>query len=102
MDTEFSNRRKHANPIAIAPLVCWLLFALVVSGCGLMFVYLKNQQHFLGARTREVEAQIRDAKSQNEVLLARISQLSSRTELARAVVPRGESRSFNSTASSSA
>ncbi len=83
MSTEFSNRRKHSNPIAIAPLAMWLLLALVVSACGLLFVYVKNQQHFLGARTREVEQQIRNAKAQNEVLLARISQLSSRAELQR-------------------
>ena len=81
--TSIENRRKYANPIHIAPLFRWLLLALVRGGCGLLFVFIKNQQHFLGEQTREVERQIRDVRAQNEVLLARISALSSRAELQR-------------------
>jgi hypothetical protein len=78
-----TNRRKEVNEIHIAPLIKWLLLAFIVGSCGLAFVYVKNQQHFLGERTREVERQIREVISENEVLLARISTLSSRTELQR-------------------
>ena len=81
--TPIESRRKYANPIHIAPLFSWLLLALFVACCGLLFVFIKNQQHFLGEQTREVERQIRDARAQNEVLLARISALSSRAELQR-------------------
>jgi len=78
-----SNRRKEVNEIQIAPLIKWLLLACIVAGCGLLYVYVKNQQHFLGARTREVELLTKEVIAQNEVLLARISALSSRTELQR-------------------
>jgi len=78
-----SNRRKESNEIHIGPLLRWLMLALFISGCGLLFVYIKNEQHFLGERTREVERQIHEAQAHNTVLLARISALSSRAELQR-------------------
>ena len=78
-----SPSRQHVNPIHIAPLVKWLTLALLVGVAGLMFVYVKNQQHLLGARTREVEKKIAEVRAYNEVLLARISALSSRAELQR-------------------
>jgi predicted site-specific integrase-resolvase len=81
--TPIENHRKYANPIQIAPLFRWLMLAAFVACCGLLFVFIKNQQHFLGEQTREVERQIRDVRAQNEVLLARISALSSRAELQR-------------------
>jgi len=83
MTESLSTRRKQSNPIQIAPLARWLMIAFLVGGCGLLFVYIKNQQHFLGKQTREIELQIREARAQNEVLLARISALSSRAELQR-------------------
>ena len=81
--SSLESRRKYANPIHVAPLFKWLLLASFVAACGLLFVFIKNQQHFLGEQTREVERQIRDVRAQNEVLLARISALSSRAELQR-------------------
>ena len=78
-----ANRRKQVNPIHIVPLFRWLLLALFVGGCGLLFVLVKNQQHFIGEQTRGAERQIRDIRAQNEVLLAKISSLSSRAELQR-------------------
>lgn len=78
-----SNRRKESNPIHFAPLFKWLLAAVVISVCGLLFVYVKNQQHILGEQTRGVEREIREVRAQNDVLLARISALTSRTELQR-------------------
>ncbi len=78
-----TNSRRHVNPIQIAPLFKWLTFALFVAGCGLLFVYVKNQQHLLGSQTREIEIRIREVRAYNEVLLARISALSSRAELQR-------------------
>jgi len=78
-----SPSRQHVNPIHIAPLFKWLTLALFMGAAGLMFVYVKNQQHLLGSRTREVEKRIVEMKAYNEVLLARISSLSSRAELQR-------------------
>jgi len=73
----------HSNPIHIAPLVRWLLVAVAFIGYGLVFVYVKNQQHQLGQATRVVERQIAEERATNEVLLARITTLSSRAALQR-------------------
>jgi heme exporter protein D len=81
--TAIENHHKYVNPIHIAPLFVWLMLAALVASCGLLFVSIKNQQHFLGEQTREIERQTRDVRAQNEVLLARISTLSSRAELQR-------------------
>lgn len=75
--------RRHSNPLHIAPLFRWLILAAMMGASGLIFVYVKNQQHQLGVKTREVERQIVEEKALNEVLLARISSLSSRAELMR-------------------
>ncbi|GAB4166067.1 MAG: hypothetical protein Fur0032_03230 [Terrimicrobiaceae bacterium] len=79
----FHSPRKQANPLDFGPLVRCLLFALAVGVAGLLYVYVKNQQHQLGQATREVERLIREERALNEVLLARITALSSRTELMR-------------------
>jgi predicted site-specific integrase-resolvase len=81
--TAIANHRKYVNPIHIAPLFKWLMLASIVASCGLLFVSIKNQQHFLGEQTRGIERQAREVRAQNEVLLARISTLSSRVELQR-------------------
>lgn len=78
-----ANRRTQVNPIHIPSLVRWLLLATALGACGLLFVYVKNQQHSLGEQTRQIERQIREVRALNEVLLARISTLSSRAELHR-------------------
>jgi len=77
------HRSAHVNPIHLGSLTKWLLLAFAFSACGLLFVYVKNQQHFLGEQTRQAERGIREARAHNEVLLARISALSSRSELQR-------------------
>lgn len=78
-----THSRKHVNEIHIAPLFKWLLLAVFVAAAGLLYVYVKNQQHLLGSRTRDVEKRINEVRAYNEVLLARISALSSRAELQR-------------------
>jgi len=77
------HRSSHVNPIHLGSLTRWLLLAFAFSACGLLFVYVKNQQHFLGEQTRQAERSIREVRAHNEVLLARISALSSRSELQR-------------------
>jgi len=76
-------RSTHVNQIHLASLARWLLLAFAFSACGLLFVFVKNQQHTLGEQARQVERQIREVRAHNEVLLARISTLSSRAELQR-------------------
>lgn len=81
MNTE--QLRKHSNPIHLAPLFRWILVFFVLAGYGLIFVYVKNQQHQLGQATRDVERQTVEIGLVNEVLAARITTLSSRAELMR-------------------
>lgn len=76
-------RRKDSNPLHLAPLFRWILASIVLAGYGLVFVYVKNQQHQLGQATRDVERQIAEVCSVNEVLVARITTLCSRAELMR-------------------
>jgi len=71
------------NPFAVAPLVRWVAAALCLCAYGLVFVHVKNEQHRLGEGLRQVERQLADERSLNEVLLARITTLSSRAELQR-------------------
>jgi hypothetical protein len=77
------SRHRHPNPIHIAPLFRWILVSVALAGYGLLFVYVKNQQHQIGAATRVIERQIAEERVVNEVLLARITALSSRAELQR-------------------
>ena len=76
-------RRRSSNELHITPIVKWETFALFICLSGLIFVYLKNQQHAIGDQTRRVEKQIAQVRAQNEVLLARVSVLSSRAALQR-------------------
>ncbi len=82
-------RTRDANPVHIAPLFRWLLLAALVGGCGLLFVYLKNQQHFIGGQTRLIERDIRDMRSRNDSLLAQITTLSSYPELRKKLAQNG-------------
>lgn len=87
--TTFNRRSKDVNPVHIAPLFRWLMLAAVIGGCGLLFVYLKNQQHFLGEQTRGVEREIREMRSRNDSLLAQITTLSSYPELRKKLAQNG-------------
>jgi hypothetical protein len=75
------NRRKQVNPVHVPSLVRWLLIALFAGSAGLVYVYIKNQQFALGEEIRQVERRIREVRAANEVLLARVTELSSRRTL---------------------
>lgn len=83
MTTATIHTPRNSNPILFAPLFRWILLAIFLCGYGLVFVYVKNQQHQLGRAIRSVEKQIVETRTLNEVLLARITALSSRAELQR-------------------
>jgi len=71
------NTRKHSNPVHF-PFVRWLLLTLILGvSVGLFYVHIKNQQFALGEKIRLVERHIREARAENEVLLARVSEMSS-------------------------
>ncbi len=76
-----SNRRKQVNPVHMPSLIRWLLIALLCGGAGLVYVYIKNQQFALGEEIRQVERRVKEVRAANEVLLARVTELSSRRTL---------------------
>jgi len=76
-----ANRRKQVNPVHFTSLIRWLLVALFIGAGGLFYVYIKNQQFALAEEIRQVERRIANVRSQNETLLARVTELSSRRAL---------------------
>ncbi len=75
------NRRKQVNPVHFSSLVRWMVIALLCGSAGLLYVYIKNQQFALGEEIRQVERRIKEIRSSNEVLLVRVTELSSRRAL---------------------
>lgn len=78
-----SNRRKHDEGFRVNGMALWFVAALYLSIVGLRYVYLTNQIHATGRQIHEMEVELKDIASQNEVAHAKISQLSSRTVLQR-------------------
>jgi hypothetical protein len=78
-----SNRRKSVNPIHVGPVFWLMLVGLLVATVLLFFVSIKHQQYVLGQKVREVEHGLREVRAYNQVLLAKISSLSSRPALQR-------------------
>ena len=70
-----------SNPIEAAKLLKFLSVAFFIGTVALAYVYLKNQQFVLAEQIRQTERHIRDAQSRNEVLLASVTELSSRPML---------------------
>lgn len=69
------------NPIHIEKIMGMSLLIAVLLAAGLSFVYLKNQQFALGEQIRQTERAIRETRAENEVLLARVTALTSRRAL---------------------
>ncbi|QQY09569.1 MAG: hypothetical protein JMM78_02370 [Candidatus Xiphinematobacter sp.] len=69
------------NSIEPRPIFRWTLIALVLGGVGLQVVYLKNQQFQLGQNIRRLEKNLYETHISNQVLLAEIATLSSRSAI---------------------
>lgn len=76
-----ANRRKQVNPVHLSSLIRCLLVALFIAASGMFFLYIKNQQFALSEEIRQLERRIANVRSQNESLLARVTELSSRRML---------------------
>ncbi len=70
-----------SNPVQIGKIVRMSLFLAPLLAAGLSFVYIKNQQFALGEQIRQTERAIRETRSDNEVLLARVTTMTSRQAL---------------------
>ncbi len=80
MTTSFAPRNS-SNPIQIAKALKYIAFAVVTGSLGLSYVYLKNQQFALADEIRLTEKRIKQVRAENEVLLAKTTELSSRRAL---------------------
>ena len=72
---------QQSNPIQIGKAICYIATAVIMGAVGLLYVNLKNQQFGLGEKIRVTERQIREIRAENEVLIAKITELSSRRTL---------------------
>lgn len=69
------------NPVQIGKILRMSLVLAPILAAGLSFVYLKNQQFALGEQIRKTERAIRETRAENEVLLAKVTSLTSRRSL---------------------
>lgn len=76
-----ANRRKHANTVPVAGIVRWMIVGAFICITGLSYVYFKNQQHTTGTEIKNLERQLAELTMQNDIVRAKISQLSSRAAL---------------------
>ena len=74
-----------SNPIQAANLVKFVALAFLLGAIGLAYVFVKNQQFVLAEQIRKTERRIRDVQSRNEVLVAKVTELSSRPMLQKRV-----------------
>ena len=80
MNTTFAPQIR-TNPIQIAKALKYIAFAVITGSLGLSYVYLKNQQFALADEIRLTEKRIKQVRAENEVLLAKTTELSSRRAL---------------------
>jgi cell division protein FtsB len=80
MNTELTTPT-HSNPIQIGKILCVSAIVAVLLSVGLGFVNLKNQQFAIGEQIRQTERKIQQVRAENDVLLAKVTELTSRPAL---------------------
>lgn len=85
MNSALQLTTQKSNPVHAAKLLKFLSLAFLIGAIGLAYVFLKNQQFVLAEQIRQTERKIRDVQSRNEVLLASVTELSSRRTLQKRV-----------------
>jgi len=71
----------NSNPIQIGKILCVSTIVAILLGVGLSFVSLKNKQFAIGEQIRQTERKIQQIRAENEVLLAKVTELTSRPAL---------------------
>ena len=77
------NSKRHTNRLHFASLLRGLIVTAFLGAAGLSYVYLKNQLHVSGTQRRGLEQELSELISENNVMEAQISRLTSRTALQR-------------------
>jgi cell division protein FtsB len=75
------NRKKHTNPLPVGGIAKCVLALFLLGIFGLSYVAFKNQMHANGDNIEKLERELAELRTENEVVRARISKLSSRTSL---------------------
>jgi len=78
-----SNRRRHSNSLPVGAMTRMIVFVFLVGTVGFGYVYLQIQLHATGRQIHALESDIKELQRQNEVALASITSLESRTALQR-------------------
>ena len=71
----------NSNPIQIGKILCVSSVVTILLAVGLGFVYIKNQQFAIGEQIRQTERKIQQVRAENDVLLAKVTELTSRPAL---------------------
>ena len=77
------NSKRQTNRLQFAGLARGLIVTVFLGTAGLSYVYLKNQLHASGATQKGLEQELNELISENNVMEAQISKLTSRTALQR-------------------
>jgi hypothetical protein len=80
MNTELTTPT-NSNPIQLGKILCVSAILAVLLGVGLSFVNIKNQQFAIGEQIRQTERKIQQVRAENDVLLAKVTELTSRPAL---------------------
>ena len=80
MNTELTTP-VNSNPIQIGKILCVSTGVALLLAVGLGFVYVKNQQFAIGEQIRQTERKIHQVRAENDVLLAKVTELTSRPAL---------------------
>ena len=71
----------NSNPIQIGKILCVSAIVTTLLAVGLGFVYVKNQQFAIGEQIRQTERKNQQERAENDVLLAKVTELTSRPAL---------------------
>lgn len=80
MNTELTTP-VNSNPIQIGKIICVSTSVALLLAMGLGFVYVKNRQFAVGEQIRQTERKIHQVRAENDVLLAKVTELTSRPAL---------------------
>ncbi len=75
--------RKRTNTLAFGSMAPWIVGVIFLGVTGVCYVGFKTQMHLTGNKIKVLERELVDLDTQNEVLRAQISYLSSRKQLQR-------------------
>jgi len=74
-------RNAHTNPIEIGNIFKMIIIAALAAMVALSYVWMKHQMHALGNHQKELERELEDLTTRNQVAAAQIAKLTSTASL---------------------